>query len=89
MVQTFFLQFNLLPRLQKDRKIPGLHIQPENLWFIFQLGCGNTMQDLSDLVPFHSGQVENFYLLVLGQVQKLIQFCISNFDKLLPAHILH
>ena len=23
-------------------------------------GCGNTMPDLSDLVPFHSGQVENF-----------------------------
>ena len=32
-------------------------------------GCGNTMPDLSHLVPFHSGQVENFYLLVLGQVQ--------------------
>ena len=32
-------------------------------------GCGKTMPDLSDLVPFHSGQVENFYLLVLGQVQ--------------------
>ena len=23
-------------------------------------GCGNTMPDLFDLVPFHSGQVENF-----------------------------
>ena len=45
-------------------------------------GCGNTMPDLSDQVPFHSGQVENFHLLVLGQVQciKLIQFCISYFD---------
>ena len=32
-------------------------------------GCGNTMHDLSDLVPFQSGQVENFYLRVLGQVQ--------------------
>ena len=32
-------------------------------------GCGNTMPDSSDLVPFHSGQVENFFLLVLGQVQ--------------------
>ena len=32
-------------------------------------GCGNTMPDLSDLVQFHSGQVEKFYLLVLGQVQ--------------------
>ena len=31
--------------------------------------CGNTMPDLSDLVPFQSGQVENFYLLVPGQVQ--------------------
>ena len=28
-------------------------------------GCGNTMPDLSDLVPFHPGQVENFNLLVL------------------------
>ena len=27
------------------------------------------MPDLSDLVPFHSGQVENFYLFALGQVQ--------------------
>ena len=36
------------------------------------LGCGNTMPDLSNLVPFHSGQVENFYLLVLGQVQMYI-----------------
>ena len=35
-------------------------------------GCGNTMPDLSDLVPFHSGQVENFNLLVLGQVQNLL-----------------
>ena len=34
-------------------------------------GCGNTMPDLSDLVPFHSGQVENFNLLVLGQLQHL------------------
>ena len=45
------------------------------------------MLDLSDQVPFHAGQVENFYLLVLGQVQciKLIQFCIScyvNYYKL-------
>ena len=29
------------------------------------------MPNLSDLVPFHSGQVENFYLLVLGQVQNV------------------
>ena len=29
------------------------------------------MPDLSDLVSFHSGQVENFNLLVLGQVQNL------------------
>ena len=37
----------------------------------YEQGCGNTMPDLSDLVPFHSGQVENFNLLVLGQVQNL------------------
>ena len=45
-------------------------------------GCGYTMPELSDLVPFHSGQVENFYLLVLGQVQMYIvkKFCISYFD---------
>ena len=29
------------------------------------------MPDLSDLVLFHSGKVENFNLLVLGQVQNL------------------
>ena len=29
------------------------------------------MPDLSDLVTFHSGQVENFSLLVFGQVQNL------------------
>ena len=29
------------------------------------------MPDLSDLVPFHSGQVEIFNLLVLEQVQNL------------------
>ena len=35
-------------------------------------GCGNTMPYLSDLVPFDLGQVENFNLLVLGQVQNLL-----------------
>ena len=39
---------------------------------IVNQGCGNTMPGLSDLVPFHSGQVENFNLLVLGQVQNLL-----------------
>ena len=39
--------------------------------FIVRQGCGNTMPDLFDLVQFHSGQVENFNLLVLGQVQNL------------------
>ena len=38
---------------------------------IYDQGCWNTMPDLSDLVPFHSGQVEKFNLLVLGQVQNL------------------
>ena len=31
-------------------------------------GCGNTMPDLPDMVPFHSGLVKNSYLVVLGQV---------------------
>ena len=30
---------------------------------------GNTMPDLSDMVPFHPVQVENLYLLVCEQVQ--------------------
>ena len=30
--------------------------------------CGNTMLDLSDMVPIHSGLVKNYYLVVLGQV---------------------
>ena len=36
-----------------------------------QQGCGNTIPNLSDLVPFRSGQVENFNLLVPGQVKNL------------------
>ena len=46
-------------------------------------GCGNTMPDLSDLVPFHSGQVEKFNLLVLGQVQILYKV-----NKIFVFHIL-
>ena len=29
--------------------------------FCYSQGCGNTMPALPDLVPFHSGQVQNFY----------------------------
>ena len=29
--------------------------------FPYTQGCENTMPDLSDLVSFHSGQVQNFY----------------------------
>ena len=42
----------------------------DKIWVHTQ-GCGNTMPDFSNLVPFHSGQVDNFNLLVLGQVQNL------------------
>ena len=28
----------------------------------FYQGCGNTMPDMADLVPFHSGQVKNCYV---------------------------
>ena len=52
--------------------------------FTYQ-GCGNTMPDLSDLVPFHLGQVENSSLLVFEQVQNLYKVnyyeftcCIEN-----------
>ena len=40
------------------------------------------MPDLSDLVQFHSGQVENFYLLVLGQVQiyKVNKILINHYE---------
>ena len=41
------------------------------------------MPDLSDLVPFHSGQVNNFNLLVLGQVQNLYKV-----NKMLNFNIL-
>ena len=48
-------------------------------------GCGNNMPDLSDLVPFHSGQVRNFYLLVLGQVKINVKFYISYLDIIMNA----
>ena len=65
----------LYPKLGVARKPTNVTFKDPVLakWVImvdlFIQGCGNTMPDLSDLVPFHSGQVENFYLLVLGQVQ--------------------
>ena len=41
------------------------------------------MPDLSNLVPFHSGQVENFNSLVIGQVQNLYKV-----NKIFVFHIL-
>ena len=40
------------------------------------------MPYLSDLVQFHSGQVENSYLLVLGQVQiyKVNKILINHYE---------
>ena len=35
------------------------------------------MPYVSNLVPFHSGQARNFYLLIFGQVKINLQFCIS------------
>ena len=54
--------------------VPGIQHRQENIQ-----GCGNTMPNL---VPFDSGQVENFYLLVLGQVQMFIAntILLSYFD---------
>ena len=42
------------------------------------------MPDLSDLVQFRSGQVENFNLLVLGQVQNL--YNVNNFF-IMSSHV--
>ena len=50
-------------------------------------GGGNTMPDLSDLVPFHSGQIRNFYLLVLGQVKMNLQFCIPYLVINMNSHV--
>ena len=54
-------------RIQKHKYMYSQPFSPRET--CLKQGCGNTMPDLSDLVPFHSGQVENSYLLVLGQVQ--------------------
>ena len=56
------------------------------VFYTVKQGCGNTMPDLSNVVPFHSGQVRNFYKLVLGQVQifkesLIAKFCISYLMK--------
>ena len=45
------------------------------------------MPDLSDLVPFHSGQVRNFNLFGLGQVQINFQFCISYLVIIMYSHV--
>ena len=42
-------------------------------------GCGNTMPDFPTWSPFHSGQFENFYFLVLGQAQCIIANTILYF----------
>ena len=55
-------------------KSQGISFQTKSghpAFVIWTQGCGNTMPDLFDLVPFHSGQVDNFNLLVLGQLQIL------------------
>ena len=40
-------------------------------------GFEKIMPDLYHMVQFHSGQVRNFYLFVLGQVKINLQFHIS------------
>ena len=53
------LGLNCLQSSSADDKIRCLQAELEALH-----ECGNTMPDLLDLVPFHSGQVRNFYLHV-------------------------
>ena len=50
-------------------KHTGLGIYSQS---VLNQGCGNAIPDLSDLVPFHSGQVENFYFILV-----LVQTCID------------
>ena len=45
------------------------------------------MPELSDLVPFYSGQVRNFDLLVLGQVKINLQFCIAYLVIIMNSHV--
>ena len=68
-----FIYFHILC-MQAAKALVGLHnwpgsSEPSLLDNALSQGCGNTMPDLSNMVPFHPGQVENFYLLVLGQEQ--------------------
>ena len=58
--------------LPLDSKPISNHHKMDIVWISVSQECGNTMPNLSDLVPFHSGQVEIFNLLVLGQVQNLL-----------------
>ena len=44
----------------------------------YRQGCGNSMPDL---VPFHSGQVRNFYLLVLVKYKKVNTILYFIFDN--------
>ena len=44
------------------------------------------MPDLSDLVPFHSGQVENFNLLVLGQVKICLSYDVTSGSEITPCN---
>ena len=44
---------------------------PDSPKVLGRQGCGNTMLDLSDLVPFHQGQVRNFHLIFLPDKYKI------------------
>ena len=48
--------------------IMGELLKPTSLGECNSQGFGNTLPDLSNLVPIYSGQVRNFNVLVLGQV---------------------
>ena len=59
---------------------------------VIHQGSGNTKPNLCDWVPFHSGQVRNFYACPWTRtnvLRKIVHFCISYFDKELQALMLH
>ena len=63
------LLYCIRPNLLSDLLTEVGHVRADLFRHHPGQGCGNTLPDLPYLLPFHSGQVENFYLLVLGQEQ--------------------
>ena len=69
--------------MQAAKALVGLHIwpgssEPSLLDNALSQGCGNTMPDLSDMVPFHPGQVEKGYFHLCPRMDFLQTLHINN-----------